>query len=99
MRRKFGRFHRRTVREGGEIFITLNSKNSPTFHNPDYPRIDDNTIMKTLGPELGVPQCYLDEQEVREVMKDFGLIRLRLIQDIHDKGCGWHYFVHAKKIL
>lgn len=87
----------RVLKRGGEIFVTLNSKNSSSFNSSHYPRIDDNTILKSHGAEIEVPQCYLDEHEVREVLKHFQMIRLRLIQDIYEGGSGWHFFIHARK--
>lgn len=87
----------RVLRPGGELFLTLNSKSNPSFRNPAYTRIDGNTLLKTHGPEIDVPHCYLDEEEVREVMAGFELLRLRHIQDFHEGGSGWHFFIHARR--
>ncbi len=87
----------RVLRSGGEFFVTLCSKNSPNFTQDYYPRIDQNTIMKTKEPEINVPHFYADLAEVREIFRGFALIRIRQIEDIIEDKSSWHYFIHGRK--
>ncbi len=87
----------RVLKSHGEFFITLCSKNSPSFTEKGYPRIDENTIVKTEEPELNVPHYYSDLDDVRDLFKDFELIRIRHIEDIFKDTSGWHYFIHGIK--
>lgn len=75
----------RVLKSNGEFFSTLCSKNSPSFIEKDYPRIDENTIVKTEEPELNVPYYYSDLDSVRDLLKDFQLIKIRHIQDMYSE--------------
>lgn len=87
----------RVLKEHGEFFITLCSKNSPSFCKKGYPKIDENTILKTEEPELNVPHFYSDLDGVKDLLKDFELIRIRHIEDIYENTSSWHYFIHGIK--
>ncbi|WP_298847055.1 class I SAM-dependent methyltransferase [Clostridium sp.] len=87
----------RVLKSNGEFFITLCSKNSPSFTKNDCPRIDENTIIKTEEPELNIPHYYSDLDSVRDLLKDFTLIKIRHIQDIFNDTSSWHYFIHGIK--
>ncbi|MGE5629832.1 MAG: class I SAM-dependent methyltransferase [Caulobacteraceae bacterium] len=87
----------RVLKSGGEFFITLCSKCSPSFSRKDYIRIDENTIIKTEEPEIDVPHFYTDLDGVRSILKNFDIIRIRHIEDIFNDSNSWHYFVHGKK--
>lgn len=87
----------RVLKNNGEFFITLCSKNSPSFTEKNYPRIDENTIIKTEEPELNVPHYYSDLDSVIDLFKDFDLYRIRHIEDIFNDTSSWHYFIHGIK--
>lgn len=87
---------KRVLKKGGEFFVTLCSKNSPSYKNKNYPKIDENTIVKTEEPEKGVPHFYFDLNSVKELFKEFDIIRLRHIEDIFDNKSSWHYFLHGR---
>jgi 2-polyprenyl-3-methyl-5-hydroxy-6-metoxy-1,4-benzoquinol methylase len=91
----------RVLREGGEMFITLNSQESDSFKNKRYPMIDEYTFIKTnKGPEEGEPHFYADIRIVEELVKDFKIVWLRHAQDLYhneEKYGGWNYFVLARK--
>ena len=46
---------KRVLKPGGEVFMTLCSKETWTFSESGLPKIDDNTVIKTEGPEKDVP--------------------------------------------
>jgi SAM-dependent methyltransferase len=87
----------RVLKSGGEFYLTLCSKNSPSFSDEKNLRIDENTIVKTEEPEKDVPHFFTGLEGVRELLKDFDLIRIRQIEDIFDDSSSWHYFVHGRK--
>ncbi|MCE5322688.1 class I SAM-dependent methyltransferase [bacterium] len=87
----------RVIKNGGEFFVTLCSKNSPSFLTGKYPKIDENTIIKTKEPEVGIPHLYADADGIRQIFHAFEIIKLRQVQDFFDNTSSWHYFVHAKK--
>jgi ubiquinone/menaquinone biosynthesis C-methylase UbiE len=87
----------RVLKSGGEFFITLCSKNSPSYTKKDYLRLDENTIVKTEEPEAGVPHFYSDLDGVKNMLSNFEIIRVRHIEDIYEDTSGWHYFVHGRK--
>jgi SAM-dependent methyltransferase len=87
----------RVVRPGGEILLTLNSKNNPSFRNPKHRRIDANTLVKRDGPEAGIPHYYADAEAIRALAAPFKIIGLRQVEDIREEGSSIHYFVHLKK--
>lgn len=87
----------RVLKSQGEFFITLCSKNSPSFTEKGYPKIDENTIIKTEEPELNVPHFYSDIDTVKDLLKDFEIIRIRHIEDIFNDSSSSHYFIHGRK--
>lgn len=88
---------RRVLKPGGEFFITLCSKESPSFKQENIQRIDENTIIKTEEPEKGVPHFYSDLNGLRELLKEFNIIKIRHIEDIWDNNISFHYFIHGMK--
>lgn len=88
---------KRVLVKDGEIFVTFNSKESPSYKNPQHKRINGNTILKQEGKEAGILHYYVDEEEVLELMKDFDIISLRYIKEIKPyEGC--KYYVLARKV-
>ena len=87
----------RVLKNGGEFFVTICSKNSPNFTSKTYPKIDENTILKTEGPEVDVPHFYSDLEGVKEIFQEFDVIRIRHIEDFFMDKSSWHYFIHGKK--
>jgi len=63
----------------GEAFITLTSKKSDSWERHKESRIDNNTLIKTEGPEVGVPHTYLDYEEAVKMLSDFNIIKIQEI--------------------
>ena len=90
---------RRVLKKGGEVFVTFNSKDNPSFK--DGTPVDNNTIYRTSGPEAGIPHTYVDFEDIKNIMSEFKLIKVQKIQDYLYKGeptGGQHYFVLAEKL-
>ena len=47
---------RRVVKKGGEVYLTLCSKNAWSYKEAGFPIVDENTVIKVEdGPENGIP--------------------------------------------
>lgn len=91
----------RVLKRGGEAFITLCSKDTWSYKQ-DWPKIDDNTLLKMEeGPEYKIPHFYADYELIKELFKDFEIIKLRHIEDFYtsnNKECkSYHYHILIKK--
>jgi SAM-dependent methyltransferase len=87
----------RVLRPGGEMYFTLCSKESPAFAEGDFRKVDENTIIKTRGPEIDIPHFYCDESGARELLSDFDILKFRHIKDIYDDSYGWHFHLLCGK--
>ena len=89
---------RRVLKPGGTVFMTLCSKESYTFLEQGLPHPDENTVIKTDGPEKGVPHFFADHDNIKELFADLSLIKVRLTDDCYYEGV-WrnqkHYFIEA----
>ena len=92
---------RRILKPGGEIYLTLCSKETWSFQNPAYPHIDENTVIKTEeGPAEGIPHSYVTLADVLTLMGEFQIETIRHIDDCYFDGKeqnSKHYFILAKK--
>ncbi len=60
----------RVLKKGGEVFLTLCSKETWSFREAGYPRLDGNTVVKTGGgPEDGVPHVFVELDEIPELLR------------------------------
>jgi ubiquinone/menaquinone biosynthesis C-methylase UbiE len=87
----------RVLKKDGEALLTFNSKNNPSFIKNSNKKIDENTVLKTEGNEQNIPHYYTDVEDLKYLLKDFRLIKIRQIEDIWKKDSSWHYFVNIKK--
>ena len=89
---------RRVLAKYGAVFMTLCSKDTWSFTQSGYPRIDENSIMKTEGAEAGLPHFYVDKDDIIKLMEGFELLNVRHIDDCFYQG-EWrnskHYFIEA----
>ncbi|HBF40096.1 MAG TPA: class I SAM-dependent methyltransferase [Firmicutes bacterium] len=88
---------KRVLTKDGEAFLTFNSKSNPSFIQNSPGRIDENTVLKTEGYEMDIPHYYADADELKALLKDFQIIKMRQIEDIDETKSHWHYFVTIKK--
>lgn len=86
---------RRVVASSGEVYLTLNSKNSPTYADPNSAVVDDNVRMKREEDGSILPHYYCDLEDLKRLLKEFRIITLRQVEDIFENATGWHYFVLA----
>ncbi len=94
---------KRVLKPGGELFCTLYSKDTLSYRNQSYPKVDDNTLIKMEeGPEKGIPHFFADLDDVLKLFSDFRIIEVRHKDDCyHDnqKHDFKHYFVLAEKTV
>lgn len=89
---------KRVLKPGGEVFMTLCSKETWTFAESGLPKIDDNTVIKIDGPEQGVPHFCVDKDDIKTLFAEYVLKKVRHIDDCYSDG-KWknqkHYFIEA----
>ena len=88
----------RVLINGGAAFMTMCSKDTWSFTQSDYPRIDENSIVKTEGAEAGLPHFYVNKDDIVRLMTGFELVNVRHVDDCYYQG-EWrnskHYFIEA----
>ena len=91
------------LKENGECFLTLGSKNASTYKDPKNIPVDENTKLRMdEGPEKGVPHFYADMDIIPKLFKDFKIEYLAQTQEFKENVDGsfrsyWHYFLLIKK--
>lgn len=87
------------LKPGGEVFLTLASKESDSWNKYAKARIDSTTLIKTEGPEVEVPHTYLNYEEVTQLIKDYHLMKIqqviRYLPAQNKKHA--HFFILLKK--
>jgi len=89
----------RVLKPGGEVFLTLCSKETWSFKDAGYPKLDENTVIKTDdGPEKGIPHFFVALDEIAGLFTGFNLIKVRHTDDCFFDGRmqnSKHYFILA----
>lgn len=92
---------KRVLKPNGSIYFTLCSKDTLSYSQAGFPRIDENTIIKTDGPEKNVPHYYVELDDIERLLhSDFTIIRIRHIDDCYFAGSkqnSKHYYIEAVK--
>lgn len=90
----------RVLKVGGEIYLTLCSKETWSFRDAGYPQLDDNTVIKTDdGPEKGIPHFYVTLDDIIDLFADYDIEKIRHTDDCYFSGRkqnSKHYFISAK---
>lgn len=63
----------RVLKRNGELYVTLNSKNSIAYQNANnYVRVDKNTILRNEhDTERDVPHFYVDIEDIKKYFTDY----------------------------
>jgi len=88
----------RVLKAEGEAYITFNAKDNP--HYVKERSVDGYTMIPEDGNEAGIPHCYLDENDLFSLLRDFDILSMNKIVNFVRKGKGVHgvhYFVHLAK--
>ena len=92
----------RVMRNNGECYITLGSKDTWGFKQTDWPLIDENTKLRMEeGPEYKIPHFYADYKLIKELFKDFEFINIYQVIDYYEEKekifDSYHYHILIKK--
>lgn len=89
----------RVLKVNGEIYITLCSKETWSYKDAGYPRMDENTVVKTEeGPEKGIPHFYVTLEDILSMFNNYDIERIRHTDDCYfarRKQNSKHYFILA----
>jgi len=90
---------KRVLKSDGQVYLSLCSKASDAFLKGEFPKVDENTILKTEGEgETDVPHYYVDLQDVLSHFEAFDIDHIRHIDDCYYAGeerNSMHYFISA----
>ncbi len=93
----------RVLKHDGECYLTLGSKDSTDYKNPNWPMVDENTKLRMEeGPEYQVPHFYADYKLSKELFKDFEIIDIHQKISYFEKETGikesghYHILIHKK---
>lgn len=91
----------RVLRDGGECYFTLGSKQTWGWQQ-DWPKVDENTkIRQEDGPEDGIPHFYADYDLIFDIFAKFEIIKVYQVEDFITKNgntmSSWHYHVLVRK--
>lgn len=93
---------KRVLKNQGECYLTLASKETWGFKQEDWPQVDENTKLRMEeGPEYEVPHFYADYNLVKELLEEFEIISITHIEDFYEKNgktySSFHYHILIKK--
>ncbi len=90
----------RVLNIGGEIYISLCSKETWSFKDAGFPKLDENTVIKTDdGPEKDIPHFYVDIDDILQLFENYDIERIRHTDDCYFSGQkrnSKHFFISAK---
>ena len=95
---------KRVLKDDGECYLTLGSKDTWGFKQEDWPLIDENTRLRMEeGPEYEIPHFYADYDLIKELFKEFKIVFINHIEDFYNEGdvtySSFHYHVLIRKCL
>lgn len=106
--RKIIRELKRVLKDNGECYLTLGSKDSWGFKCTNWPLVDENTkIKKENGPENNIPHFYVDADLCNDLFGSFNILELYQTIDYYkrnnyiysdEQGKLYHYHLLIKKI-
>lgn len=92
---------KRVLKHSGEFFITLCSKETWSFTQANYPKIDENSVLKTDdGAEKNVPHFYVSVDDILKYFSDCTLLDIKHTDHCffqNKKQNSKHYYILGKK--
>ncbi len=89
----------RVLKPGGKVFLTLCSKEHYAFSEENFPRVDENTVLKTEGAEVDVPHFFADKAILKKLFEGYEFEYVRHITECEmgeDTGKERsHFFIEA----
>lgn len=91
----------RVLKQGGEIYTSMCSKDSWDFSKSGFPKIDENTVInKEEGPENNVPHFYANREDILNLFNNFYIERIRHIDYCfidNEKQDNKYFYINAHK--
>lgn len=91
----------RVLRPGGEIWLTLCSKNADGWNDEHSPIVLEHTRIKMKpGPEFGVAHYYADLDDILFLFREFTIIDIRHVNHCYYDNAmhnSWHYQILLRK--
>lgn len=92
----------RVLKDNGECYLTLCSKETWGFKQKSWPLIDENTKLRMEeGPEYEVPHFYADYNLITELFQNFKIIFIKHIEEFYEHNdkttSSYHYHVLVRK--
>lgn len=92
----------RVLKPGGEIYISMCSKEAWEFKEAGFPKIDENTILNTLdGPDKDVPHFYVNLDDILNLFHNFNIEKIRHTDycyiNLKKQDCKFYYITGNKK--
>ncbi len=93
---------KRVLKDNGECYLTLGSKDTWGFKQETWPLKDPNTRLKMEeGPEYNTPHFYADYKLCQELFKDFKILNIYQVIDYYESKDkvfdSYHYHLLIKK--
>ena len=93
----------RVLKNNGECYLTLCSKDTWGFKQKNWPLVDENTRLRMEeGPEYKVPHFYADYNLINELFSDFEILNIYQVIDYYKKNekiyNSYHYHILIKKV-
>lgn len=89
----------RVLKPNGKVFLTLCSKAHYAYTKNEFPRIDDNTILRTEGAEIEIPHFFADKTLLLKLFHNYTFDKVRHITECNmenninqEKS---HYYIEA----
>jgi len=91
----------RVLKQGGEIYTSMCSKESWEFSKSGFPKIDENSMLiKEDGPENDVPHFFANREDILNLLNNFDIERIRHIDYCYlnsKKLDCKHYYINGRK--
>lgn len=71
----------RVLKPGGKVFLTLCSKEHYAFREESFPRVDENTVLKTEEGEVEVPHFFADKVILKKLFAGYEFEYVRHITE------------------
>jgi SAM-dependent methyltransferase len=94
---------KRVLKDNGECYLTLASKDTYGFKQKDWPLVDENTRLRMEeGPEYKVPHFYADYNLIKKIFSEFEIIDINQNVVYFEKDGklydSYHYHILIKNI-
>lgn len=87
----------RVLKPNGNAYLSLISKNDPSYKDDEYETIDENVKVKYSLPEDGIPHYYFNINQIQSLFSMFEIRRIKQVESFVPKRHTNHYFILIEK--